>query len=295
MLAVSCFVFYKLFIAYDIDRLFLDFKSEGAFGSKQYLIFALLFGFFNWALEALKWKKIIQKYEPVSFSLAIKAVFSGATLSIITPNHIGDFAGRVLHLQILDKIKGSLATVIGHTSQVLVTCIFGAYALWVFGDTFFKFHWAFVAGIAFVFMALLAYFKMGWLYKHLASVKLFSKFASYLDVFGDFSSKELGQILLIAMLRYLLFTSQYLLLLKFYQVEVPLLDAIACLAGTFFVQSVVPSFLLLEIGLRGASALWFFTLYSSNVTGILLAAYSLWMINMLLPALAGLYFIYKVK
>jgi hypothetical protein len=295
MLAVSCFVFYKLFIAYDIDRLFLDFKSEGAFGSKQYLIFALLFGFFNWALEALKWKKIIQKYEPVSFSLATKAVFSGATLSIITPNHIGDFAGRVLHLQILDKIKGSLATVIGHTSQVLVTCIFGAYALWVFGDIFFKFHWAFVTGIAFVLIALLAYFKMGWLYKHISSVKLFSKLTPYLDVFGDFSSKELAQILLIAMLRYILFTSQYLLLLKFYQVEVPLLDAVACLAGTFFVQSVVPSFLLLEIGLRGASALWFFTLYSSNVTGILLAAYSLWMINMLLPALAGLYFIYKVK
>ncbi len=295
MLAVSGFVFYKLFVAYDIDRLFKDFKTEGAFGSTQYLIIALLLGLFNWAFEALKWQRIIQKYEPISFSLAIKAVFSGATLSIITPNHIGDFAGRVLHLQVLDKIKGSLATVIGHTSQVLVTCIFGAYALWFFGDTVFKQQYVDVVGIVIVILALLIYFKMGWLYQHISGVKFFSKFTPYLDVFGDFTSKELGQILFIAFMRYLMFTSQYLLLLKFYQVDVPLANAFACLAGTFFVQSVVPSFLLLEIGLRGASALWFFTLFSSNVTGILLAAYSLWMINMLLPAFAGLYFIYKVK
>jgi hypothetical protein len=39
----------------------------------------------------------------------------------------------------------------------------------------------------------------------------------------------------------------------------------------------------------------FFSLYSLNQEGILLAAYSLWIINMLFPAILGMYFIYKVR
>lgn len=292
---MSAFVFYKLFVAYDIDRLFMEFKRDGAFGSTRYLIAATFLGIINWALEAFKWQKIISKYELLSYKIAVKAVFSGATLNIITPNQIGDFAGRVIHLQVLNKIKGSLATVIGHTAQVLVTCMFGAYALYVFGDTFFKQQWMVILGIALILISVLLYLKLAWLYPYVMRIKWLQKFKNYLAVFGDFSSIELWQILNISLLRYIVFTSQYILLLHFYKVDVSLADAIACLAGTFFVQSVVPSFLLLEIGLRGASALWFFSMFSNHSIGILLSAYSLWMMNMLLPAMAGLYFIYKAK
>ena len=97
------------------------------------------------------------------------------------------------------------------------------------------------------------------------------------------------------MMRYLVYLSQYYFLLQFFKVEIDLVPTIACIIGTFCVQSVVPSFLLLEIGLRGASALTFFTIFTNNQEGILLAAYSLWVINILLPALLGMYFIYKVK
>lgn len=293
--AVSVFIFYKLFVAYDINTLFAKFNKQEQVGSFYLVILALLLAILNWTFEALKWKKIIEKYEPVSFSLAIKAIFSGASLSIITPNHIGDFAGRVLHLKLLDKIKGSLATVIGHTAQVIITCIFGAYALFRFGDSVFKQDWVVGFGMFIIVISVVAYLNMGVLYKQLLRLKFLLPFRKYLDVFGDFSRKELSTLLGFSFARYAIFTTQYILLLHFYQVEVTLLDAIACLSGTFFVQTVVPSFLLLEIGLRGASALWFFKLFSSNFTGILLSAYSLWMLNMLFPALIGLYFIYKVK
>jgi hypothetical protein len=292
---VSFFIFYKLFVAYNIDSLFVKFNRNEAFGSTHFLLLALILGLLNWSLEALKWRQIISKYEPVSFGLAIKAIFSGASLSIITPNNIGDFAGRVLHLQVLDKIKGSLATMIGHAAQVLVTCVFGAYALWIFGDTVFKQKWVVGIGITAISLAVFFYLNMGFLYKHLIQFKWFASLRKYADVFGDFSTKDLIILLFLSLFRYLIFTSQYLLLLYFYRVDISFNDAFSCLSGTFFVQTVVPSFLLLEIGLRGASALWFFSMFSSNLTGILLAAYSLWIINMLLPALIGLYFIYKVK
>jgi DNA-binding response OmpR family regulator len=49
------------------------------------------------------------------------------------------------------------------------------------------------------------------------------------------------------------------------------------------------------MGVRGATALFFLGLFSTNTSGILLAAYSLWILNIMFPALLGLYFILKLK
>lgn len=282
-------------MAYDIDTLVQEFKQKGVNASPIYFVVAFFLMLANWALEALKWRYIISRYEPISLAVSIKAVLSGVTLSIITPNQIGDFIGRVLHLQVLNKIKGSLATVIGHTAQVLVTCLFGAYALIHFGHTVFKENWMIALLFAAIMLALLLYVGMGEWYAKLKKIAWLNKYQDYLVVFGDFSPQQLSGIFGISFLRYLVFLSQYFLLLRFYGIEIDAANAIACIVGTFFVQSLVPSFLLLEIGLRGASAIWFFELYTHDISGILLSAYSLWMINMLIPALLGLYFIYKVK
>ena len=126
------FILYKLLIAYKIDEQVAVFQFDFSFQNTVFLVFAVLLLFINWGLETLKWQLLIQQFEEIKFLDALKAVFSGVTLSIITPNQIGDFAGRVIHLKILNKIKGSLVTVIGHTAQSLVTAVFGMYALLAF-------------------------------------------------------------------------------------------------------------------------------------------------------------------
>lgn len=295
LVLVGSFVFYKLFVAYKFDELYLNYHKEVELGSWFYPIIALLLMLLNWGLEAGKWRFIINKYEKLSYGVALKAVLSGVTLSIITPNQIGDFAGRVLHLQVLDKIKGSLATVIGHTAQVLVTCVFGGYALLFFSERYFPSTFLVWILLFAVVLLVIGFLFMGVLYRKFTWSKIPDKIKKHLDVFGDYAPQELAYIFSLSMLRYSVYLIQYFLLLHFYKVEMEPAQAFACIIGTFLGQSIIPSFLLLEIGLRGASALWFFTMYSNNVNGILLSAYSLWIVNMLLPALFGLYYIYKVK
>lgn len=295
LVLVSSFVFYKLFVAYKFDELYLTYNKEFELGSWIYPFVALLLMLLNWGLEAGKWRFIINKYEKLSYVVALKAVFSGVTLSIITPNQIGDFAGRVLHLQVLDKIKGSLATVIGHTAQVLVTCVFGGYALYFFSEKYFPSPILVWVILSAVLLLVIGFIFMGSLYKKIGWSKIPTKIKKHLDVFGDYTPQELTYVFFLSMFRYSVYLVQYFLLLHFYRVEMEPAQAFACIIGTFLGQSIIPSFLLLEVGLRGASALWFFTMYSNNVNGILLSAYSLWIVNMLLPALFGLYYIYKVK
>ncbi len=318
LLATSVFIFYKLVYRYKINSLFHQFSATDHTASFVFLAFAIILVFANWGLESLKWKWLIGKYETVSLALSFKAVLSGVCLSIVTPNQIGDFAGRVIHLQVLNKIKGSLITVIGHTAQVLITCFFGLFALWYLGNSIHQNQligaqssflnklpniqlsqfWSLYIPLLFVFLMGLSI----WIYLNLQSVyayfKRFAwlvKFEKYVQVFEAYSPKELFGILCISFFRYLVFLLQYYLLLVFFDVQIAPLSAVCCIIATFCVQSVVPSFFLLEIGLRGASALWFFGMFSSQTPAILMAAYSLWIINMMVPALMGMWFIYKVK
>jgi hypothetical protein len=295
ILILTTFVFYKLVFAYHYDNLFAQFELREHLGSPFLLIATLLLVVFNWGIESIKWRILINRFEPISLDTAIKAVLSGVTLSIITPNQLGDFAGRVIHLEVLNKIKGTLVTVIGHTAQVLVTLFFGFFALAYFSSHFY--HQEFWIPFAAVLLPILVflYINLTGLYNWMNRFSWVRKFEKYIEVFGAYSKVELTKILALSIFRYLVFLFQYYLLLKYFQVHIDFIPAMACIVATFCVQSMVPSFLLLEIGLRGASALAFFTLFSVQPENILLAAYSLWIINMLLPALFGMYFIYRVK
>ena len=72
---------------------------------KFWLIIILVFA--NWGLEARKWQVILKKLERISFFTAFKAVLSGLTLSLNTPNRIGEYGGRILYVKDGNRIKQS--------------------------------------------------------------------------------------------------------------------------------------------------------------------------------------------
>jgi hypothetical protein len=124
--------------------------------------------------------------------------------------------------------------------------------------------------------------------KYLSRLSFNQKVTDYLSVFSQYKRSELMQVLMLSFLRYSIFACQYYLLLYFYGVALKPDQAFVCIIATLCAQSFVPSFILVELGMRGASALWFFGMYSSNITGVLLSAYTLWIINLMIPGLLGL-------
>ena len=83
--------------------------------------------FVNWSIDAIKWQFLVSKLEKVSFWLALKAVFLGITVSIFTPNRIGEFGGRVFCLQQADRLK-CIGNNFGNITQLVITIIFGVLA-----------------------------------------------------------------------------------------------------------------------------------------------------------------------
>jgi hypothetical protein len=298
--ATLAFIFYKLFYSYKINDLWITFKQSATQLNGLILLVAALLFIVNWGIETLKWHLLINHFEHFTFFSSVKSVLSGVALSIITPNQLGDFAGRVIHLRQFNKIKGSLVAVVGHTAQVFITLTAGLFGLLIllkfkFGITSLNNSVIVIVTTLFLMVLGVVYVNIGQIFNCINKLRVFAKVSEYLLVFTVFSRNFLLYIFMLSLLRYLVFFIQYALLLWFFGIHMPVILLLGCIALTFCVQSIVPSFILLEIGLRGASALWFFGIFNNNDIGILLSAYSLWIINMMLPALPGLYFIYNVK
>src|SRR6187402_3652120 len=93
------------------------------------LVFVLMF--VNWSLEALKWKISVQGVQPVSFFRSLKAIFSGVSFSVTTPNRTGEYLGRVLYMDDGNRLRVISLTILGSISQLLVTIFFGLLGLFI--------------------------------------------------------------------------------------------------------------------------------------------------------------------
>jgi hypothetical protein len=55
----------------------------------------------------------------------------------------------------------------------------------------------------------------------------------------------------------------------------------------FFAMAVIPSFAIAELPVRGTLSLWLIGLFSTNKAGIVLTTVCIWLINLIVPAIAG--------
>ncbi|RZL30235.1 MAG: hypothetical protein EOO96_18535, partial [Pedobacter sp.] len=81
---------------------------------------------FNWGLEAVKWKQLIQRVEQISLWRSIESVFCGLTWAVFTPNRLGEYGGRVFFLSPKRRIIGVVAMTVGNIGQLVLTNVFGA-------------------------------------------------------------------------------------------------------------------------------------------------------------------------
>lgn len=290
------FIFYKLIYAYRFGDLFQEIYFEWSLEAIGIIALNFMLMFINYALETAKWHLLIKQYEGNSYWQSFKGVLAGVALNIITPNQLGDFVGRTMFLTNFDKIRGTLTTVISHTSQVISTIVFGVFGLlWLAPQLHLASeetsHALLLIFSVLTILTIFGYMNIGLLGK----LKITKKYADYLDVFQRYSKTELNTLMLYSVLRYVIFVFQYLLFLTLFKVDVTLIQAIACMVSAMFTQSFLPGFILTEIGVRGASALWFFSLFTAQVSQVLLSAYAVWMINLMIPGIIGLYFILKWK
>lgn len=267
----------------------------GDHASVGLLIAAVLLMPLNWLTEAKKWQFLTQKTERLQLQKAMVSVLTGITLGIFTPNRIGEPAGRILLLRKRNRLKGLWAALAGSFSQTINTLIFGllgVFTVWNYaqdGNSLFGNAglWLIGTAIMITVISLILYFRMDKVVHFFENRRLSDKIKASFQILKRYSRKELLVTVGYSSLRYMIFILQLFLLLHFFRADIPFYFVFPAAAASFLVNFIVPGIALADIGIRSSSALFFFGFFSDNDSGILAAGFVLWLINLVVPALAG--------
>jgi len=272
-------------------------------------IFVILLMLANWSLEALKWRVLIIHIQKISFITAFKAILSGLSVSLglNTPNGAGEYVGRIIYIKEGNRLRAITLTFVGSISQLIVTMLLGTIGLFLLHDNFYQatnqaihlsLMWLDVmryGSIAITTALIAIYFELSWLVKLLERIPFVAKYSYFIQKLEDFKWQELLKVLLISVVRYIVFVVQYLLLLQVFAVDIDLFTAFWLITIMFLALAIVPTIALAELGVRGKISIFLFGVFSTNTLGIVLTASAIWLINLIVPALAGSLFILSVK
>ena len=256
-------------------------------------VFALMI--VNWSVEAVKWKISVRPIQQVSFLKAFRAVLSGVSFSVSTPNRVGEYLGRALYMDEGNRLKTISITIVGSISQLIITLLMGCIGLITLRNKVETSQlispiWMQVilyGTIAVLSGLLLFYFRLSWLIKWVDKLPGSSRFAYLIRALEDFDAGLLFKLLLLSALRYTVFIVQYYLLFHLFAVDVSWWQCLWSVSITFFVLAVIPSFAIAELGIRGEVSIKLIGLFSQNNLGILMASATIWLVNLILPAVIG--------
>ena len=257
----------------------------------------------NWWIEAVKWKISVQKVQQVSLVKAFKAVMSGVSFSVTTPNRIGEYFGRILFMDEGNRLKAISLTIVGSISQLIITLLMGLLGLSILlpkieaaGMISSPWTTMIVYGVLTVLVFLvLFYFRLSWLVKLVERIPRSSKYLYLVKALEDFSLTLLIKLLFLSFLRFAVFLLQYYLLFQLFNVDVSLWQGTLVMSVSFLVMAVIPSIELIELPQRGKVITTVAGLFSTNVLGIGLATACIWFINLIVPAIAGSLLILSIK
>jgi uncharacterized membrane protein YbhN (UPF0104 family) len=276
----------------------IDFSALFHQSTVVFLILTLLLMPINWGLEAWKWKILISPLEHVSFAKSLKSIFSGVTISIFTPNRIGEFAGRVFFLEKADKIGATIKSFIGSTIQLFITICIGLIALFFYYKMGYGNshpilaleHWSVKLFLIIICLSITCL-----VVAYMAKKYFSGKIKNYLNTLFETKKSELLRVLTLSILRYFVFSVQYYLALTIFNIHLDFTTSFMIIAIVFLVTSAIPTFAISEIAVRGATAVYFFSTVTDNSTGVVAASLLLWLINLGISALIGEVFIWKLK
>jgi hypothetical protein len=282
------------------ERMLADYFQDASF-LKIFIIIVLLMPL-NWGIEAQKWRYIVESKEEISFWRAAKGVLAGASVSSLSPNRIGDFLGRVFVLKKTNFLQGTFITLIGSYAQTLVSFVFGflsvsylllQHNLWELND----FYLIQILGFLLILVLVFLYYKISVLSQVVP--RSWKRIYEYIQIFSTYKYPELSITLAYSILRYFVFSTQFVLLLWATGLHIPVVHLYILVFSIFFLNMIRPSIALVEFAIRGAISITVFRFYGDYImpslqfedAQIFIASTLIWFVNIILPALIGLLFI----
>ncbi|MDD3860646.1 MAG: lysylphosphatidylglycerol synthase domain-containing protein [Bacteroidales bacterium] len=303
IIAISwAFVINKLYNSINILEL-QNYFSNNSFKNFHLLLLLLILMLLNWSLETKKWQYLISRIEKISFHKAFQAVWTGVTVGTATPNRIGEFGGRIIFLKTDNRKKAVVLTLFGDLSQMIITLVVGIAGLFFLTSFYFPHnHLSFnqnmlLFGVAslLITICLIFYFNINHILSKFSKIKFLSNWLKkYIpDSTINISDKILS--LLFSFLRYIVFCFQFYLALKFFSIEIDLIQSFAAISAMYLAIHTIPTYIFVEIGVRLSFAIIFIGIFTDDLIAISFASLLVYLINIVIPIIFGSIFLVKQR
>lgn len=266
--------------------------SNGVTYRGSLVLLVLLLIPLNWTLEAGKWKYALRKIYPIGFKVALKSALYGAGVGLFTPNKMGDPIGRAAILGTSRKTEAGFAAFQCAFAQQLATLMFGIAGIILLRNRVQfapYFHNPWVSMILFFAfgITLLLVFGQKWVAKIVEKFAWIRRKGFSSDWFLEITWQDALVVLLISLTRYLVFSTQFVLMLYVFGFPEDILTAYTTIFCTYLFASFVPALSIADAGVRSSFAIIFVGAFWNQPTAITLAAHIVWVVNAALPALGG--------
>ncbi len=296
VVAFGWFLIQRLHSQEDVGILWHQFVSQLNSRSTWMICLVILMMPLNWMLEVAKWRMLMRTAVVLSWRKAIAGVLSGITFSLFTPNRIGEYGGRILYVDpkytwhaVMASLTGSFAQNIVHVSLGLLAAIFlfgsavdipqiTSTGLWIFAACIVIAIWIFYLNLP-----LIAGILSRW-----QPPRFLRKPWQALGHISQTTRQQLTLALVFASFRYLLFSTQYILLLQYFNVDVPWHWLAGGVAVIYLMQTSMPLPPFVDLIARNELGILLWAGFGVNELSIVAAGLSIWIINLALPALCGL-------
>lgn len=299
-------IFYHLYhklststqLAFDLDAIQYNIRKGGL----MFPLVSLVLMFVQWAIEALKWRRIFSTVHfKMNWAASLKMIFAGLSFSFVTPNRMGEFIGRVVYLPSEKKGIGTAFTVYNSIVQISVYCFFASIAFYFYDVSLLSeklstsiAEWIDILkmfAVLISFTCIVFFFMQQRLFTFLFNAHFLKRFTNVwrdcMQISLDTSIVLLG----LTMLKTMIIVLQYWIVFSWLGVDLPFISTFAGVSLMMFGLVVFPSISFVEIGLRWEFSYLLFSVYTTNLLGITIGASIIWLLNVVLPAIIGAFWL----
>ncbi len=258
-----------------------------------YLLLFVFLTISNWFFEILKWKTVVSAVEKIPFWTATKQSLSALTVSLITPNRIGDYGAKAMYYEPSKRKQILLLNFFSNGMQMCVTVIFGVIGL-AFVHAYFDISIS-LFNLALLFIIVLLFAFLAYLFKErellvkgftIAKVWLYLKQLS-----GQIKLKTATY----SLIRYTLFSLLFYALLRFFGVNESVWILLPIIFAMYLLVSIIPTLFILDVVVRGGVAVWLFSLAGIPELPVLCTVLTMWLLNFVIPAIWGSFYVLTFK
>ncbi len=232
------------------------------------------------------------------------SIFSGYTFGIVTPSRIGEAPGRAINMEKSKVLKTSLAVFYEKLLTLFVMLVIGgvAFTLYVaklkdtelYQQLPLQYIAMSIAAIGAILISLNKKIILK-LVRYAEKIRIFQKHVERIERAVELADKTRWRLIFYTVLKTFLFVIQFSILVVGFSGNTDYWNIFLAVNSLYFIKLFLSFASIADLGIREAGAVYFLGFIGVSQAASLNSAFIIFAINILLPSIAGVYFILRTK